>query len=201
MFLMRKGIAMSSRLALIGFGLALLAGTAVAGEMTAFELIKEGNKHVGEDAKDKVVQIRSEKSIGGLNPNIWYIVYFDPDATFQSTEVKFGAGKKLSVRRPTRLLEPITGAHKPLPREKLKVDSDKAIAIATKEPILEKLTLKAAELKLERMGSDSDQPVWKIKLWAAKLKNPNDSADIGQIFVSAEDGKVVKTDVHPNRID
>jgi len=198
---MRKGIAMSSRLALIGFGLALLAGTAVAGEMTAFELIKEGNKHVGEDAKDKVVQIRSEKSIGGLNPNIWYIVYFDPDATFQSTEVKFGAGKKLSVRRPTRLLEPITGAHKPLPREKLKVDSDKAIAIATKEPILEKLTLKAAELKLERMGSDSDQPVWKIKLWAAKLKNPNDSADIGQIFVSAEDGKVVKTDVHPNRID
>jgi len=192
---------MSSRLALIGFGLALLAGTAVAGEMTAFELIKEGNKHVGEDAKDKVVQIRSEKSIGGLNPNIWYIVYFDPDATFQSTEVKFGAGKKLSVRRPTRLLEPITGAHKPLPREKLKVDSDKAIAIATKEPILEKLTLKAAELKLERMGSDSDQPVWKIKLWAAKLKNPNDSADIGQIFVSAEDGKVVKTDVHPNRID
>jgi len=198
---MRKGIAMSSRLALIGFCMTLLAGTVVAGEMTAFELVKEGNKHVGEDAKDKVVQIRSEKSIGGLNPNIWYIVYFDPDATFQSTEVKFGAGKKLSVRRPTRLLEPITGAHKPLPREKLKVDSDKAIAIATKEPILEKLTLKAAELKLERMGSDSDQPVWKIKLWAAKLKNPNDSADIGQIFVSAEDGKVVKTDVHPNRID
>ena len=189
------------RLSLIGFGLALLGATALAGEMTAFELVKEGNKHIGEDAKDKVVQIRSEKSIGGLTPNIWYIVYYDPDATFMSTEVKFGAGKKLSVKRPTRLLEPVTGAHKPLPREKLKVDSDKAIAIATKEPILEKLTLKATELKLERMGVDSDQPVWKVKLWAAKLKNPNSSADIGQIFVSAEDGKVVKTDVHPNRID
>ena len=51
------------------------------------------------------------------------------------------------------------------------------------------------------MGPDSDQPVWKVKLWAAKLKNPNSQADIGQIYVSAEDGKVVKTDVRPNRID
>src|SRR5262245_57124558 len=191
----------TGRLSLIGLALALLTVPALASEMTAFELIKEGNKHIGEDAKDKVVQIRSEKSIGGLTPNIWYIVYYDPDATFLATEVKFGAGKKLSVKRPTRLLEPVTGAHKALPREKLKVDSDKAIAIATKEPILEKLTLKAVELKLERASPDSDQPVWKVKLWAAKLKNPNSQADIGQIYVSAEDGKVVKTDVHPNRID
>lgn len=191
----------TNRLSLLAVGLALLTGSALAAEMTAFQLIKEGNQHVGKDAQDKVVQIRSEKSIGGLTPNIWYIVYYDPDATFMATEVKFGAGKKLSVKRPTRLLEPVTGAHKPLPREKLKVDSDKAIAIATKEPILEKLTLKATELKLERMGPDSDQPVWKVKLWAAKLRNPNSNADIGQIYVSAEDGKVVKTDVNPNRID
>ena len=42
-----------------------------AGDMTAYQLIKEGNRYVGEDAKDKVVQIRSEKSIGVLTPNIW----------------------------------------------------------------------------------------------------------------------------------
>ena len=51
--------------AAMAFALALRAG---AGEATAFELIKEGNRYVGEDVKDKVVQIRSQKSIGSLTP-------------------------------------------------------------------------------------------------------------------------------------
>ena len=46
---------------------------------TAFALVKEGNRHVGEEARDRVVQIRSEKSVGSLVPNIWYIVYYDPE--------------------------------------------------------------------------------------------------------------------------
>src|SRR5438445_13878260 len=53
----------------------VLAQSLRASEPTAFELIKEGNRHVGETAKDKVVQIRSEKSIAGVTPNIWWIVY------------------------------------------------------------------------------------------------------------------------------
>ena len=43
---------------------ALLALSSVpsllAGDKTAFDLIKEGNRYVGEQAKDKIVQIRSE---------------------------------------------------------------------------------------------------------------------------------------------
>src|SRR5262245_41432068 len=102
-----------------------LSGTARAAEATAYELIKEGNKHVGEDAKDRVSQIRSDKSVTSLVPDIWYIVYYDPDASLKATEVKFGAGKKLTVKRPPRLLEPITRSHREMPREKLKIDSDK----------------------------------------------------------------------------
>ena len=51
----------------------VLGGTvqmAGGSEMTAFELIKEGNRYVGEESKDKVVQIRSEKSVGSLTPII-----------------------------------------------------------------------------------------------------------------------------------
>src|SRR5512136_652848 len=107
-------------LVLCGLFSALLR--AGAAEPTAFELIKEGNRHVGEEAKDRVVQIRSDKSIGTLIPNIWYVVYYDPDATAKATEVKFGAGKKLSVKRPARILEPISGKHKELPNDKLKID-------------------------------------------------------------------------------
>jgi hypothetical protein len=166
-------------------------------DATAFELVKEGNRHLGEEAKDRVVQIRSEKSIGTLTPNIWYIVYYDPDATAKATEVKFGAGKKLSVKRPARVLEFATG-NTELPKEKLKIDSDKAIAAAKKDAMLKNLTLTATQLKLERWNAE---PVWKVRFWAAKLRDPSKTADIGEIFVSAVNGDIVKNDLNISKVD
>ena len=175
--------------------------------MTAFELLKEANRYVGEQAKDKVVQIRSEKSIGSLTPNIWYVVLYDPTATLKAQEVKFGAGKMLEVKRPFRLLEPVTGGDAPLDREKLKIDSDKAAKTALKEEMLTNLKITALSLKLERVGegvlgvTGPGQGVWKVRLWAAKLRDPSRDADIGEIWVSAFDGKVIKNDLHINRVD
>src|SRR5207244_454989 len=106
----------------------------------------------GEQAKDKVVQIRSEKSIGSLTPNVWIVVFYDTTATLKATEVKFMAGKMTGVTRPLRLLEPVTGGDTPLDREKLKVDSDAAIKAALKEPLLQNIKVTATELKLEKVG-------------------------------------------------
>lgn len=167
-------------------------------EPTAFDLIKEGNKYVGEHAKDKVVQIRSEKSIGSLTPNIWYIVYYDHTAALKAAEVKFGAGKFLDLKRPFRLFEPITGGDDPLERDKLKVDSDEALRIARKEPLLENLELKATRLKLER--GEAGMPVWKVKLYAARLKKPGEDVDIGEIHLRAETGEVIKRDLKIQRV-
>src|SRR5688572_20570908 len=167
-------------------------------EMTAFDLIKEGNRHVGEDAKDKVVQIRSEKSLGTLTPNIWYVVYYDADATAKATQVKFGSGAKLEVKRPTRLFELAGTSHLPLDREKLKVDSDRALEVATSEPLLKNVKLVASRLNLERW---EEMPVWKVRLWAAKLRNPNRDADIGEVIVSAETGKVLRNELRIDRVD
>jgi hypothetical protein len=174
---------------------------------TAFELIKEGNRYVGEQAKDKVVQLRSEKSIGTLTPNIWYVVFYDPTASLKAVEVKFGAGKMLDVKRPMRLLEPVTGGDLPLDRDKLKIDSSEAIKIALKEPLLQNLKLTASQLKLDRVGEGvlgqggSGQGVWKVRLWAAKLRHPTRDADIGEVWVAALDGQVVKNDLHINHVD
>ncbi len=187
--------------ALVFFGL-----TAVAAEPTALELIKEGNRYVGEQSKDKIVQIRSEKSVGTLEPNVWYLVYYDPTATLKAVEVKFGAGKMLSVRRPMRLLEPVTGADRALDHSKLKVDSNQAIKTAADEPLLKNLKLTATQLKLERVGEGvlglgPGDPAWRVRLWAAKLRNPRRDADLGEIWISAADGKVVKNDLHISRVD
>ena len=176
----------------------MTADFAVGGESTAFDLIKEGNRYVGEPSKDKLVQIRSEKSIGTLTPNIWYVVFYDADATFKATEVKFGAGQKLKVTRPLRVLERGSGEYKSLDRSKLKTDSDEAIKVATAEPLLKALTLKATQLWLER---GEEGPEWRVRLWAAKLKHPNDQADIGEVHISAGSGKVLRSDLHINRVD
>src|SRR6266498_4462396 len=98
---------------LLGGGLSQISNAA---EPTAFDLVKEGNRHLGEEAKGRVVQIRSEKSVGGLTPNIWFVVYYDPDATAKATEIKFAAGTKVAVKRPARVFEPFTGAHRELPK-------------------------------------------------------------------------------------
>ena len=175
-----------------------LAQGAKAAETTAFELAKEGNRYVSDEAKDKIVQIRSDKSVNSMVPIIWYVVYFDQDAKFRATEVKFGAGKKLEVTRPMRMFERVSRDYKPLETKDLKIDSDKALDIATKDPLLDKLTLKASQMWLDR---GDEGPTWRVRLWAAKLKNPNSQADIGQIFISAEDGKVLRRDLKINRVD
>lgn len=174
------------------------AAVAWAGEPTAFQLVKMGNQYVGVQSKDKVVQIRSEKSIGSMTPDIWYVVYYAPDATFKSVEVKFGAGQEMAVSHPWRVLQLATDAHTVLDKHKLKVDSDRALKIAMAQPLLHNLKLKASKLTL---GHGDNGPVWTVRLWAAKLENPDKEADIGVVVLSATDGSVVKTALHPNRVD
>jgi hypothetical protein len=184
---------------LLGAALAMaLAPCARAGDLTAFQLIKEGDHFVGDQSKGKVVQIRSEKSVASLTPEIWYVVYYDPDATLKAVEVKFGAGQKMKVTHPLRLLEPVTGEDKVLDRSKLTVDSNRALEIAKSQPLLSNLALRASQLWL--LHGDLG-PVWKVKFWASKLQHPNDYADIGVVFISAADGSIVKTDLHPNSVD
>jgi hypothetical protein len=171
---------------------------ALAEEATAFSLMKQANEYVGKDARDQIVGFRSEKSVAGLNPNIWFVVYYDPDATFKTTEVKFGAGQKLDVTHPMRPPFSYINYKDVLDQKRLKVDSDKAIKTAAAQPLLEKLTVRATQLWLE---NKDNQPTWRVRLWAAKLRHPDSDADIGDVFISADDGKVVRTDLHIDRVD
>ena len=182
------------------FGLILSSWCVFAADKdpTAFDLMKEGNRYVGEQAKDRVVQIRSEKSAGSLNPKVWYVVFHDPTATMKAVEVKFAAGKMIDVKRPFRLVELVGDASKPMDKEKLKVDSDEAIQKALKEPILSDIKVKSVEAKLQ--NSDVG-PTWKLKLWAEKLTKSTETASIGTITVTADDGKVIESDIHLGRLD
>jgi len=189
-----KGTAIFGTAALCALGQTARA----ADEPTALSLIKDANEYVGKDVKDKVIGLRSEKSVASLTPNIWYVVYYDHDATFKTTEVKYGAGKKIDLKHPMRAPFAYVNDKNLLDQKVIKIDSDKAIKIATAEPLLGKLTIRSTQLWLENV---ENVPTWRVRLWAQKLRHPNDDANIGEVSISAEDGKVLKSDLHIDRVD
>ena len=177
---------------------ALVAGSSAvsvvsAAEPAALELIRDGNRYVGEQFKDKVVLIRSEKSVATLTPQTWLLNYRNEFTSLKGMEVKFVGGKMADVDSTTR-------GGRPFELAGLKVDSDKALNVVTNEPILKNLTLRASKMSLERTG-ENGVPAWHVQLWAAKLKNPVDSTSIGEIIISAEDGSVLKNDLKISRVD
>jgi hypothetical protein len=93
-----------------------------------------------------------------------------------------------------------TKGGRPFELSRIKVDSDKALNVATNEPILKNLTLRSSKMSLERIG-DANLPAWRVQLWAAKLKNPTDSVAIGEILISTEDGTVLKNDLKISKVD
>jgi hypothetical protein len=75
----------------------------------------------------------------------------------------------------------------------LKVDSDRALAIARKEPMLQKLDLRAAQFWLERTAIGSS---WKIRFWAARPGKPGQMDGIGDLYISSKTGEILKNDLH-----
>ncbi len=178
--------------------LAASASPLLADGPTAYQLAKTGNQYLGVQSKDKVVGIRSDRSVASLTPDVWYIDYYDPDATLKAVEVKFGAGQKMDVSRPGRVLEWFTAAKEPLDAAKLKIDSDQAIKIATSQPMLKNLTLRSTQLWLQHGDLG---PQWQVKLWAAKVNDSSRSADIGVVVLSADDGSIIKLDLHVDSVN
>lgn len=192
---------------LAGLALFTICGflTASVMDRTAFELVKEGNKYVIEQSHDKVVRIRSEKSARGTIPSTWYVFYYESLKPLESgdsriatgTEIKFSSGNLVSIRRNVRLLEDSSEPYSEIDPAMMTVDSDRALGIALREPVLESLSVASTDMTLEQ-GPDG-YPVWKISIWAIK-KNTKIDVKTGEIWVSCVDGKVCKITVNPARI-
>lgn len=180
----------------LGAVLGLVTVCVASAEPTALDLVNKGDQYVGVQSKDKVIQITSDKSVATLTPNIWHVLYYDPDSTFKTVEVKFGAGQEMEVAHPMRMFPAKPGDM--LDLEKVRVDSDRALKIAASQPLLKALTLRASKMT---MGSTDDGVVWKVELWAAKVNDSTKEADIGTVTISAADRTIIRSDLHPSNAD
>jgi hypothetical protein len=182
----------------LGAVLGLTTTRVALADPTALQLVKSGNDYVGMPSRDKVLQVYSEKSVGTLEPNLWHVVYYDPTVFFRTVEVKFGGGQEMDVSHPMRPFTLPASASDILDRSKLTVDSDRALSIATSQPLLKGLTLKSTRMTLENGDTG---PMWKVELYAAKVNDPTKEADIGTVRISASDMSVAKADLHPSDAD
>lgn len=185
---------------LAALGSFVFAFVAAAGEPTAFALVKEGNRHVGEEVRDRVACIRSEKSVGALTPSLWSLYFLDSASAGKLTEVKFAAGSLVGVTHRSGVLGISGLSRKPraLPMERLKVDSDRALERALSEPVFKHVKLTNTELQLQYK---EEAPVWKVTLWASKVRKPESTVKIGEILVNAIDGQVALIDIKLKRLD
>lgn len=184
---MKQGIILGAVLGLTSSSLALA-------ENTALDLSKKGNDYVGMQSRDKIVEIYSDKSVASLEPNIWHVAYFDPSVFSRTVEVKFEAGQETQIAHP---MHPFTLPAKPdqiLDLSKITVDSDRAVSIAASQPLLKGLNLRYSKLTLQKGDSG---PEWKVELWSAKVSDPSRDADVGTIHISATDGSIVQSNLHP----
>jgi hypothetical protein len=163
---------------------------------SALDLIEKGDAYVGIQSKDKVIQIASEKSVATMEPNIWHITYFDPDSTFKTVEVEFGAGQQMGISHPMRMFP--AKASDVIDLSKVDVDSDRALKIAAAQPLIKALTLRSSKMTL---GNTDDGLVWTVELWAAKVGDSTKEADLGTIEISAADKSIIKSDLHPSNAD
>lgn len=186
-------------ISLVALGLALARATPAQppqSSSTALRLALKGNEYLSIQSRDKIVRIISDRSVNGLTPEIWHVVYFDPDTPFRCIEVKFAGGQEVEVFHPLHPFEFPGKASQVIDKDRLKVDSDQAIRIATGQPLLRSLGLRSTKLTLT--PSDAG-PVWKVQFWATKVGDPSREAEVGTVAVSAVDGAVLKSDLHPGR--
>jgi serine/threonine protein kinase len=163
----------------------------VLSKATALQLLQKGNSHVSARSKNRVLEIISGKAPIENPPQTWRIVYYDDKTTYNAVEVRFQGGEMERVYEPNRLLELFAvGGRKTLDLTKVKIDSDKAIRIATTEATAEELIAKSVEVRLER--GYGGLPVWNVKLFGVIPGKPVDESSLGYIIVLAEDGKVLK---------
>jgi hypothetical protein len=184
---MKQGIILGAVLGLATSRLALA-------DPTGLDLIKRGDDYVGIQSKDKVIEIYSDKSVASLDPNIWHVVYYDPTVFSKTVEVKFEAGQETGVAHPMHPFQLPAKPSQIIDLSKISVDSDHAVEIAASRPVLKGLQLRCSKVTLQ---NGDVGPEWKVQLWSAKVSDPTKDAYVGTVRISAADGSIVQSDLHP----
>ena len=160
---------------------ALTAGHALAA--TAYEALQVVKKARGDGTLKHLVEVRGET--GQPQPQSWTILMNDPSARSGIREFVVTGGEIASERTPVRGFNTGSGAPTALNFTRLNLDSDGAFRVANNQATKTKIGFHTVDYTL-RTNDEDGAPMWVLHLFDYM------GAPVGNLEVSAEDGKVVR---------
>ncbi len=168
------------KLALI-FVLGALTADSMAA--TAYEALQVVKKAKGDGVLQQLVEVRGET--GQPQPQSWTILMSDPAARGGIREFVVTGGEIASERTPVRGYSVGTGALPMLNFSRLNLDSDGAFRVANADATKARLGFHSVDYTLRTNDADG-APMWALHLFDYM------GAPVGNLRVSAEDGKIVR---------
>ena len=166
---------------------------------TAFQDLPTAEGVVSEHVKGKLVWIRSLKNTGVARRR-WSYLFFDPYAKSNGrlVVVRNGAVSKIDQGfvelDHARLLS--YKEDEVMPKNELKLDSDKALAAVQTAGHIESVPLSTVHYTLE-MNDDNNVPVWYLTLYC--ILNDNE-VECGHARVSAATGQIFELKIDHQRL-
>lgn len=159
-------------------------------DFTALQFVQLGDHYVTQNARDQVIAMISDKTVGDLVPKNWRILYHNEKATFNTTEIDFANNAMTRIHEPNRFFQMFSGANKPIDLSQVALDSDDALKIVMNVPEVRAASVIAVQMQLNR--GYGGMPVWTVNLFGQSDSEIADDKNLGTIQLLADSGKILK---------
>jgi hypothetical protein len=169
----------------VGAILFTLPSACVAAEktMTAFEVLKEARRQLGNRSGKDVLSMESEN--GKLRPRYWWITFYDESLFLKKRVIQMIGPEMIQNIEPGN---PFDGGNKKyvIDPESLKYDSDKCITFLERMAKDNGIPLHSINVRLEKPHPGETSPIWFFEFFNSKNEK------LGKVSISASTGKVTE---------
>jgi hypothetical protein len=168
--------------------------------LTAFQAEPYAEKMLSDQARGKLVKIVGIRG-AGIEPVSWKFLSYDPYASQNGRVVTITGKAVTEIRDGYSELDNLRlAAYKEdeiIPKDQLKVDSDKAFKVVQNSAQLSKVKITSVQYVLEKSSGGAVTPVWKLTLYADVKGH---EAEIGNAKISAETGQIYELKVDQKKL-
>lgn len=163
--------------------------------LTAFEAVALARREVNDVAKKSLVQIYGKHGSIGVYPVEWKILFYDPYADQQGTQVTVAGNVITEIAQGYTQMDKFRlFAYKEdevLTPKRLKVDSKDIVPALSRSSAFKDVKITSVDLWLRKEGKGTEAPgVWNVTLFAMNQKN--EEVEFGKAKINAETAQIIE---------
>jgi uncharacterized caspase-like protein len=162
---------------------------------SAFKRAERISTQLTANYSNNIVHMKARRVPGQLHPDSWEITFGDSRYFWEKwrstadTQARIDSGKFMAG-----FITAVEDAT-PMDRKKLVKDSTDILEmVAARFP-----TIRLASSEFE-IDHEKWVPLWRVKIWAYKINQPAQEAELGRIDVDASTGAILRDDLNPDRL-